>query len=882
MPSPATADEFLDLVQRSGIADDSRIKSALNKLSAQSGVPSDPSKLAAALVREGLLTYFQADQLLQGKWKRFFIGKYKVLERLGAGGMGQVFLCEHKLMRRRVAVKVLPAAKAQDPASLERFYREARAVAALDHPNIVRAYDIDQDDSLHFLVMEYVDGTNLQDLVKKNTVLDFTRACHYIYGTAVGLQHAHEMGLVHRDIKPGNILVDRSGVVKILDMGLARFFNDEDDSLTKKYDESILGTADYLAPEQALDSHSVDIRADIYSLGATFYFLLTGSPPFPEGTVAQKLLWHQTRHPAPLRSLRPDTPQELVDVIARMMDKDLLRRFQTPAELMTALAQWVLTPIPPPSERELPQLSPAAMSAAAAKAFGSGSHFPDGGSHPGGSGSGRRSQPAAVAERPTTSVMPGDPYPASEPRTETSRGGVGRPYPTPYPDNRTALPSPTNYHTPAPINYTPVDTAQPGEWSNLSVETRADDPPQAETPQRAGRYVPPTDRTAPPHRHPHEPPTPDRRKLLLAGAAATLVLGGAGAGLAVYLTRGSSPPAGGDRKWYITKQPATSPDPDRTLATLRGALEHCVSGDVFVLLDDAMDEPPVVVSRDKNKAALKNIRIEAGNAAKSVTCTPKINAASKAPTAVLELLDCEGARVTGLVIDANEAALSGVAVGGVSSGAEIENVTVRNAKHSGFRFVNLATDPARPVTLTNFKSLARSPVEAGVFVQAAERTVSRAVVIENGVVVGPGGAGLRVQGVCDVEFKNNRVDNFEFGVQLLGRGPSDLPFAVAVANNTFRNLGRGGVSVEVPLAGKQTVSLTRNLFATTAGELLQAQGGGVTAADNARDKATPDTKLSPRAVEVDANLGTGGRPEDPRFLIPPPGSEAARYGAKGS
>src|SRR4029450_5696071 len=213
--------------------------------------------------------------------KRFTIGKYKVLEKLGAGGMGQVFLCEHKLMRRRVAVKVLPTAKAEDPSSLARFYREAKAIAAVDHPNIVRAYDIDQDENLHFLVMEYVDGTNLQDLVKKVGPLDPSRACHYIYGAAVGLQHAHEIGLVHRDIKPGNILVDRAGVVKILDMGLARFFNDEEDILTKKYDENVLGTADYLAPEQALESHTVDIRADIYSLGATFYYLLTGSPPLP-------------------------------------------------------------------------------------------------------------------------------------------------------------------------------------------------------------------------------------------------------------------------------------------------------------------------------------------------------------------------------------------------------------------------------------------------------------------------------------------------------------------------------------------------------------------------------------------------------------------------
>src|SRR5262249_4049617 len=163
-------------------------------------------------------------------------------------------------MRRRVAVKVLPTAKASDPSALERFYREARAVAALDHANIVHAYDIDQDENLHFLVMEYVDGASLQEIIKKTGPLDPLRAAHYIYQAAVGLEHAHAAGLVHRDIKPGNVLVDRCGTVKILDMGLARFFHDEEDILTKKYDENVLGTADYLAPEQALDSHGVDIR----------------------------------------------------------------------------------------------------------------------------------------------------------------------------------------------------------------------------------------------------------------------------------------------------------------------------------------------------------------------------------------------------------------------------------------------------------------------------------------------------------------------------------------------------------------------------------------------------------------------------------------------
>src|SRR5207302_3102955 len=137
-------------------------------------------------------------------------------------------------------------------------YREARAVAALDHPNIVHAYDIDQDEDVHFLVMEYVDGANLQEIVKKSGPLSVERACHYMRDSAFALQHAHEHGLVHRDIKPGNILVDRAGVVKVLDMGLARFFHDEDDQLTKQHDDGTLGTADYLSPEQALDSHTVD------------------------------------------------------------------------------------------------------------------------------------------------------------------------------------------------------------------------------------------------------------------------------------------------------------------------------------------------------------------------------------------------------------------------------------------------------------------------------------------------------------------------------------------------------------------------------------------------------------------------------------------------
>src|SRR5262249_3190760 len=185
---------------------------------------------------------------------------------------------------------------------VERFYLEARAIAALDHPNIVRAHDVDNDGKLHFIVLEYVDGNNLHDIVRKHGPLSPLRAAHYIQQAAAGLQHAHEAGLVHRDIKPGNLLLDRSGTVKLLDMGLARFFHEELDARLKNQEVgNTLGTAEYVAPEQ-VDYSLVDIRADIYSLGASFYYCLTGVSPFPQAkTLQEKLTFQQVRRPKPVR-----------------------------------------------------------------------------------------------------------------------------------------------------------------------------------------------------------------------------------------------------------------------------------------------------------------------------------------------------------------------------------------------------------------------------------------------------------------------------------------------------------------------------------------------------------------------------------------------------
>lgn len=354
MPVANSADQFIELLHKSQLVDDERLKSVLPPQP-----PENPRELADLLIKQGVLTPFQASLLLNGKWRGFMIanGKYKLLQLLGVGGMGKVYLCEHIRMKRLVALKVLPFDQLKDKDAIARFNREAVAAASLNHPNIVKAYDIDQDGSLHFLVLEYVDGSSLHEIVKKHGPFEISRACHYISQAALGLQHAHEAGWVHRDIKPGNLLLDRAGTVKLLDLGLARLFQTKPgDELTQRLDSKpVMGTADYLSPEQALNSSDVDIRTDIYSLGATFYYLLAGRAPYERGTITEKLLAHQLKDPDPITSLRPDIPPALVAVLKKMMAKKTVHRYQTPIAVAEALAPWTSGPIEPPAEEEMPK-----------------------------------------------------------------------------------------------------------------------------------------------------------------------------------------------------------------------------------------------------------------------------------------------------------------------------------------------------------------------------------------------------------------------------------------------------------------------------------------------------------------------------------------------
>lgn len=368
MPPPSTVPELIDRVRRSGIVPCDRLEGFLVGLSTIQPLPATPAEMLDRLVEAGLITRFHADRLAAGKYKGFQLGSYLILDQLGVGGMGQVYLAEHIHMRRLAALKILPPLSFDDHVARERFFREARAAGTLDHPNIVRVFDLCQEGKILYLVMEYVDGVNLQLIVGRHGPLNVAAACHYAGQVAFGLQHAHELGFVHRDIKPANLLIDRLGVVKILDFGLVRSESDAGAGLTRQLDaKHVLGTADYVAPEQAVDSSTVDIRADIYSLGATLYFALTGRPLFPEGRVAQKLVWQQIREPVPVDRLRPEVPAELAAVVHKMLAKKPANRYQTPTEVLEALAPFVPDEVPAPEPAWLPV--PAARVAVARSAI---------------------------------------------------------------------------------------------------------------------------------------------------------------------------------------------------------------------------------------------------------------------------------------------------------------------------------------------------------------------------------------------------------------------------------------------------------------------------------------------------------------------------------
>lgn len=337
MPT-ANAVSFLDTLKESGLVDQDKLNDSLSHFT---GSLDNTGELSSHLVRKKVLTEFQVKMLQAGKYKNLTMGPYSILNKIGAGGMGIVYLAEHRKLGRRVAIKVLPEDRTKDKLALERFYREARSVAMLDHPNIVKAHDVNEQDGIHYLVMEYVNGITLQAYVEKKGVIPWRTAVNIIVQVCRGLQHAHEKNLIHRDIKPANLLIDKTGQVKILDLGLARSLESKDDNLTADLSngKDIQGSIDYVSPEQALGRGEIDIRTDIYSLGATAYTIITGSP-IVSGSPAQKLLQHQLNLPTPLDEVRPEIPHAFAMVIQRMLAKRPDDRQATPEMVISELKQF--------------------------------------------------------------------------------------------------------------------------------------------------------------------------------------------------------------------------------------------------------------------------------------------------------------------------------------------------------------------------------------------------------------------------------------------------------------------------------------------------------------------------------------------------------------
>jgi eukaryotic-like serine/threonine-protein kinase len=777
MPSPSTTDEFLVLVSKSELIPKGRLEEYVNRKQAERTVPATPVKMALALIHDGLLTKYQAEQLLVGRWRNFMVGgKYKLLERIGNGGMAMVFLCEHLVMKRLVALKILPTAHCQDKELLGRFHREARALSSLRHPNIVGAYDADRADQIHFLVMEYVDGADLDQLIQKVGRLSWERAADYICQAAHGLQHAHECGLVHRDMKPGNLLLDRSGTIKLLDLGLARIFHESTDDLTTGRDvQTLLGTVDYLAPEQALNSHDVDIRADIYGLGATFYFLLTAKGLFEDGSVAEKLAWHLHRPPVPISEARPDVPVGLIRVIDRMLAKKPDDRYQTPDEVIEALEPWTRTPVAPPDPSEFTQLSKAARSLAQP----SSNRLNISSTRPIGSNSRR---PAATSKgNQDTEVMQdgGSTSTAREPsrpKQEPTHHDI-----PPLPKKAEAAPSKRPLRKRLALAGTAAGLLAAGAvvwWAFSEGNAGFNGAIGAKNPRVEPR--------------PSESET----------NAPTSV------------GSNNTPPA--DLEHDATFSLVSESGSSKPFTGLRDAIKAAKAGDRVVVNGSLVVESIELSDVEGVPANLTIEGVVPGSKGQPVRWRGAKGLGPGRP--LLEVSGLEGFHLKGFLFDGQGRVTDLVRLSGRGGGSMLEDLQFQGATRAGLVLRGWLGESSRPSTIRKAQFSTSAPSEAALLIEAdADRPdlASEAIRVVACRFVGPFSAALLVGGPVEgLEVEQCRFSKATDGLRYRRSEPR-APIRARLANNTFSELQRGIHFETTPRAGSSELVVTNNIFSNT-------------------------------------------------------------------
>lgn len=869
MANMLSAETFITGVRNSGLIPPDQLDRLLGEIDAEG-----PEAVASALVARNALTRWQADKILQGRGG-FFLGKYRLLSLLGKGGMSAVYLAEHTLMRRRCAIKVLPQKRINDSSYLGRFYREAQAIASLDHPNIVRAYDVDHEtkDDIHFLVMEYVEGRSLHEVIQQDGVLSFAQAADYCRQAAVGLQYAHQAGFVHRDIKPGNLLIDLTGTIKILDLGLARFSGDgEEHSLTVAHDEKVLGTADYLAPEQALDSHTVDARADIYSLGCTMYFLLTGAPPFTEGRLAQRLMAHQTKAPPPLAERRPGVPTSLAAIVMKMMAKRADDRYQTAGEVADVFAAWLAA-----NEAGSESGRMAAVT--------------------GGTGTGARSGVVNGRRPDSKPVLTPSPKPPSSNKQRPAAGSGSSPRAGSGPPTvkggsdpplaKPIAPRPKPAPLPFPIPAGPTDS----EFQSFELLQTA--PPMPGGP-RSGLG-----------RRPKTPVSPTVWIAAAAGLVIVLVV----VVVLMFARGGDAPPdvTPGENS-DVTSTDTIDDAPPRG-ATLLGDDIVVGSGGDFPTIGAALeylkkhaaeagDEVQIVKVKGgqtyEEALTLDNSDLTFPRRVKLVADGPEpVVLTASGPGPVVRLLEVDHFEMDGFRIDA-AGKESAVEFGGFLTGVVLRNLTIDGVTGVGLHGLGpaggLSNDRLR---IENVTIRGAEADAVGVRFSSGEAPTGH-IVLKSLLLVGPMSAGVLVEdSVGDIELRETVFSKVDTGIRFVGDGLRLRD--ILLRNNTFFQTNRGIVFEAMPDAGSDGLAFRRNLFVETGtadavveqgyafdvfSKMLSTQGGAAIE-HNLTTRSEPADKtldLFSSLGQRGANLPFVATEPGPGYLVPTAESDAVKVG----